>query len=96
MATPTLSYRNDHVRRFPIVSIQGFIIGAYNTLMVMVVNGSWRLPCSSFLVMTCLLITYSDILATEELHRSPQVVMCARWDSGLMEPHPPKTCVPFF
>ena len=43
---------------------------------------TWRLLCSSFLVMTCLVITGHNILPKKELHRSLQVEMASTsaWD----------------
>ena len=36
-------------------------------------ESTWRLLCSAFLVMTCLLIRDSNLLPKKELHRSLQV-----------------------
>ena len=37
------------------------------------VPGTWRPPCTSFLIMTCFIIGDCDVLREEGLHRSLQV-----------------------
>ena len=45
--------------------------------------GSWRLLCSSFLLMTCSTIRHSDILPKRGLHRSLQVLWRSRRKQNL-------------
>ena len=56
-----------------------YLMGGYGSAGFRHRVDTWRLPCSSCLAMTCLLIKDHNVLTQEELHRSLQVEAMVRW-----------------